>query len=599
MRLLRSVVGLGCLATAAPAQVSYQPQQPTEKLLILPLTVKAPADSVFSVAVMDVAREKLGSMAKYKIQVIPKPKLCEALKASDYTCDVLLDETQANQLGRFLSVNAYTTGTLDRGGGTITTTIRVRDIGSSGLAALFTVSAGNPGTAASVGEAIAQRLNTLVRAAEQARDCDEQRKKSQFPKALDAARKALAIEPNLPAAHICVATVYEAQHMPLDSLLAAYQRAAKGDSLNATAWENIAHLYQQKGDTLKAIDALIHELAGEPHNTQLRLGIAELLRQQKRYERAKATLDEGLTKSPNDQRLQDFRQRICIEGELYRCALDGFVEQVKNDPSKLGDSTVLKAALGAAQQLSDTQQLLFFSRAAVAHLPKSAAFWKALGSAYDLKGQKDSSVWAYKQSLKLDPTDVKASLLVARGIVEGTTYDTAQANKLKSDTAALRVLRTAFADRIDSAKAYIAPALSSPDSTDRLSAAVFALTAGSKLAQAGAYDRAYPWLDQLLQLVALRTPADTVGPRQQIRLQASFWYGVSSVASLSGPWTAMTKTKSCSDAKAINDRLARTKDALVFGARIHPPTANTMLQNVAKFEAVMPQVKKQFKCKNF
>jgi len=590
---------LVCIATAAPAQVSYQQQQPTEKLLVLPLMVKSPGDSAFSIAVMDVAREKLGQMARYKVQVIPKPKLCEALKASDYACDVLLDETQANQLGRFLSVNAYTTGTLERSGGPIATTVRVRDIGSSGLAALFSVSVSNPGTAASVGEAIAQRLNSLIRAAEQARECDEQRKKSQFPKALDAARKALATEPNLPAAHICVATVYEAQHMPLDSLVAAYQRAAKGDSLNATAWENIAHLYQQKGDTLKAIDALIHELAGEPHNTQLRLGIAELLRQQKRYPQAKGILDDGLAKNPNEQRLAEFRQRICIEGELWRCVLDGFVEQVKNDPSKAGDSTVLKAALGAAQQLSDTQQLLFFSHAAVAHFPKSAAFWKALGSAYDLKGQKDSSVWAYKQSLKLDPTDVKGSLLVARAIVEGTTYDTAQANRLKSDTAALRALRSAFADRIDSAKAYLAPAVSSSDSTDRLSAAVFMLTAGSKLAQAGAYDRAYPWLDQLLQLVAPRTPADTVGPRQQIRLQASFWYGVSSVASLSGPWTAMTKTKSCSDAKAISDRLARTKDALAFGARVHLPTANTMLQNVAKFEAVMPQVKKQFKCKNF
>ncbi len=599
MRLLRWVVGLVCIATAAPAQVSYQQQQPTEKLLVLPLMVKSPGDSAFSIAVMDVAREKLGQMARYKVQVIPKPKLCEALKASDYACDVLLDETQANQLGRFLSVNAYTTGTLERSGGPIATTVRVRDIGSSGLAALFSVSVSNPGTAASVGEAIAQRLNSLIRAAEQARECDEQRKKSQFPKALDAARKALATEPNLPAAHICVATVYEAQHMPLDSLVAAYQRAAKGDSLNATAWENIAHLYQQKGDTLKAIDALIHELAGEPHNTQLRLGIAELLRQQKRYPQAKGILDDGLAKNPNEQRLAEFRQRICIEGELWRCVLDGFVEQVKNDPSKAGDSTVLKAALGAAQQLSDTQQLLFFSHAAVAHFPKSAAFWKALGSAYDLKGQKDSSVWAYKQSLKLDPTDVKGSLLVARAIVEGTTYDTAQANRLKSDTAALRALRSAFADRIDSAKAYLAPAVSSSDSTDRLSAAVFMLTAGSKLAQAGAYDRAYPWLDQLLQLVAPRTPADTVGPRQQIRLQASFWYGVSSVASLSGPWTAMTKTKSCSDAKAISDRLARTKDALAFGARVHLPTANTMLQNVAKFEAVMPQVKKQFKCKNF
>jgi len=599
VRLLRWVVGLGCIATAAPAQVSYQPQQPTEKLLVLPLVVKTPADSAFSIAVMDVAREKLGSMAKYKIQVIPKAKLCEALKASDYTCDVLLDETQANQLGRFLSVNAYTSGTLERSGGTITAAIRVRDIGSSGLASLFTVSVSNPGTAVSVGEAIAQRLNNLVRAAEQARECEDQRKKSQFAKALDATRKALAIEPNLPAAQICIATVYEAQHMPLDSMLAAYQRATKGDSLNATAWENIAHIYQQKGDTVKAIDALIHELSGEPHNTQLRLGIVELLRQQRRYAQAKALLDDGLAKNPNEQRFIDSRQRICIEGELWRCTLDGFVQQIKNDSSKARDSTFLKAALGAAQQVADTQALLFFSRTAVASFPKSAAFWKALGSAYDLKGQKDSSVWAYKQSLKIDPSDVKGSLLVARGIVEGATYDTARANKLKSDTAALHAFRNAFADRIDSAKAYLAPALTSPDSSDRLSASVFMLTAGSKLAQAGAYDRAYPWLDQLLQLVASRTPADTVGPRQQIRLQASFWYGVSSVASLSGPYSAMVKSKSCTEAKAINDRLGRTKEALVFGARVHPPTANQMLQNVAKFEAVMPQVKKQFKCKNF
>ena len=599
MRLLRWVVGLGCVATAAPAQVSYQAQQPTQKLLVLPLTPKSAADSAFSIAVTDVAREKLAGMARYKVQVIPKPKLCEALKASDYPCDVLLDETQANQLGRFLSVNAYTIGTLERSGGTITATIRVRDIGSSGMAALFTLSASNPGTAPSVGEAIAQRLNNVVRAAEQARECEEQRKKSQFSKAVDAARKALAIEPNLPAAHICIATVYEAQHMPLDSLLAAYQRAAKGDSLNATAWENIAHVYQQKGDTLKAIDALTHELAGEPHNIQLRLGIAELLRQQKQYERAKAILDDGLAKNPNEQRFLEFRQRICIEGELWRCVLDGFAEQVRSDTAKLADTTLLKAALGAAQQISDTQQLLFFSRAAVRHFPKSAAFWKALGSAYDLKAQKDSSVWAYKQSLKIDPTDVKASLLVARGIVEGSTWDTAQANKLKSDTAGLRAWRSAFADRIDSAKAYLASALSSPDSTDRLSAAVFILTAGSKLAQAGAYDRAYPWLDQLLQLVALRTPADTVGPRQQIRLQASFWYGVSSVASLTGPYTAMVKSKNCTEAKAFDDRLVRTKDALIFGARVHPPTAKQMLENVAKFEAVMPQVKKQFKCKNF
>src|SRR3989475_9618534 len=192
---------MGCVATAAPAQVSYQAQQPTQKLLVLPLTPKSAADSVFSIAVTDVAREKLAGMARSRVQVIPKPKLCEALKASDYPCDVLLDETQANQLARFLTVNAYTTGTLERSGGTVTARIRVRDIGSSGMAALLSVPISTTTATAALGEAIAQRINTITRAAEQARECTDQRQKSQFARALDAARKALAIEPTLTAAH--------------------------------------------------------------------------------------------------------------------------------------------------------------------------------------------------------------------------------------------------------------------------------------------------------------------------------------------------------------------------------------------------------------
>jgi len=596
VRILRLVAGLVCIAASARAQLATQ--QPSIKVLVLPLTVKTPADSGVSIAVMDVAREKLGSMARYKVQVIPKPKLCEALAASDYACNVLLDETQANQLARFLNVNAYTTGALERSGNTPTATIRVRDIGSSGMAALFTVSSGNPGTAAAVGEAIAQRLNTVVRAAEQARDCNEQRSKSQFARALDAARKALAIEPNLPAAHICIATVYEAQHMGVDSQLAAYQRASKGDSLNATAWENIAHLYQQKGDTLKAIDALIHELAGEPQNAQLRLGIAELLRQQKQYTRAKTVLDEWLARNPGDQRATEFRLRICIEGELWRCVLDGFVETVKNDTSKLADSSVIKPALGAAQQVADTQQLLFFTHAAVRHFPKSAVFWKALGAAFDMKGQKDSSLWAYKQALALDPSDANGALLIAKTIVDATSYDTAHAPP-KADTAALRPYRNAFADKLDSARAYINKAAASPDSNLRITAAVILLNGGSKIAQTQAYDRALPWLEQDLQLVAPRTPADTVGPRQQIRRQASFWYGVSSVGPLFAQYSVMVKSKNCGEAKNVNDWIGRAKDALITGAPVHPPTANAMLQNISKLEAIMPQVKKQFKCKNF
>ena len=597
MRILPVFVGLSCIAAATPAQQTYQP--PAMKLLVLPLTAKTPTDSAMSVAVMDVAREKVGQMARSKVQVIPKPKLCEALKASDYPCDVLLDETQANQLARFLTVNAYTTGTLERVNGVLGASMRVRDIGSSGMAALVSVSSPNPGTAAALGEGIAQRLNNVAKAAEQARECTDARQKSQFPKAIDAARKALAIEPNLPAAHICIATVYEAQHMPLDSQLVAYQRAAKGDSLNATAWDNIAHIYQQKGDTLKAIDALIRELSGEPQNIQLRLGIAELLRQQRQFERAKALLDDWLSRNPQDQRAIEFRLRICVEGGLFRCELDGFVAQYTADTSKGADTVFLKVTLGAAQQVADTQQLLFFSHVAVHRFPKSAAFWKTLGAAFDMKGRRDSSLWAYKQSLAIDPNDMGSTLLVAKTIVDGTIYDTAQANKLKGDTVALRQFRAVFADRVDSARVFLDRALASSDSTQRLNALVIMLTGASKLAQAGAYDRAYPWLDQMLTVLAPKTPADTVGPRYQIRVQASFWYGLASLQTLGGPYTAMTKSKNCEQAKGINERIKRTKDAMDLGLRVSPQFVAQLEGGIVKYQEAMLKVKQAFKCKNF
>ena len=598
--------GLGLVASlmaaaAGSASAQLTTPQPTTRLLLLPLQAKTPADSAASIALMDAVREKVGASARYKAYVVPKAKLCEALKASDFTCDVLLDPSQASLLARFLNVNAYNTGTFERAGGTMTARVRIVDIGSSGYAFLITASTANPGTTAALAEQISQRLNAIIRAGELARECNDRRQKGQLSQALESARKALQIEPNLTAAHLCIGTIYEAQRMPIDSQLAAAERATKGDSVNATAWENVAHIWQMKGDTLKAIDAFIHELAGEPYNTNLRLGIAELLRQHKQYPRAVQILDEGLARSPGEQRFSDLKSRVCIEGELWRCVLDGFTAKVQADSSVLGDSSFLKAAIGAAQALPDTQRFLFFSRAAARHFAKSAAFWKTLGAAYVMTGKRDSSAWAYKNAIALDPNDVASALLVAQAIVEGTAYDTAQARQLQQskDTAGLQALRTAFALRLDSARTYLGRAAVSPDTALQINAAVILLQGGSKLSQAGAYDRAYPWLDQTLQLVNPSTSADTVGPRQQIRVQASFWYGLASVATLSAPYGEMVKSKSCTDAKAVHDRIVRTKDALILGSRVHAPTMNAMLQNLGRFEDQMPKVKQAFKCRNF
>jgi len=595
---LAALLMAGAAGTAS-AQLAVS--QPTEKLLVLPLAAAA-SDSATSIAVADAVRERIGQLAKYKAVIITKKQLCEVLAQSGFGCDGLLDPQQALQLARHLQVNAYVTGSLERSGNTLTARVRVVDIGGSGMAASFSVNNGNPGTAAALAEAIAQRLNTIVKVSEQTRECTASRQKGQFQRAIQAAQKALAIDPTSTGAHLCISTVYEAQRMPVDSMIAASKRALAGDSLNATALENIAHGYQQKGDTLKAIDAYILQLRGEPRNTGKRLGIAQLLRQMKQYQRAVELLDEGLAAVPGDPQMLELKTRTCIEGSLWRCAVAGLMAQAQQDSSLLKDTTVLKTAIGAAQQAPDTQALVWFTAAAVRNFPNSQSFLKARGAAFEMTGAVDSALVVYKRALALGGgSDVTLSLLIAKTIVDHATYDTARARVLTAskDSLSLRAMQQAFAAQVDSARPYLRPGLASSDSAQRLTAAVIMLTGGSKIAQAAAYDRSYVWLDTLLQVVAPRSPADTVGPRHQVRLNASFWFGLSSVLTLGKPYQDMVKSKNCEQAKSIHERLVRTRGALQYGQRVHPPTVAQMFGYLAQYEGQMPRVKQAFKCRNF
>ena len=197
---------------------------------------------------------------------------------------------------------------------------------------------------------------------------------------------------------------------------------------------------------------------------------------------------------------------------------------------------------------------------------------------------------------------------MAKAIVDASAIDSNAVKACRGDTACVSTVRMRLADHIDSVKTYLDRGLAAPDSGLRLNATVIMLTAGSKLAQAQAYGRAYPWLDQTLTLVAPRTPADTTGPRQQIRTQTSFWFGVSSTLSLAGPYGDMVKlindknapqARKCDAAKAINDRIQRTKDALIRGGRVAPRFAQQMLDLLGRYEDQLPNVKRAAKCTNF
>ncbi len=599
MRMLRLVAVLAvCAVASAPAQLAVT--QPTEKLLVLPLMVSSAADSATSIAVMDAARERLNSLARYKVLVVSKSKMCEALAASGFPCDGLMDARQAEQLARFLSVNSWTLGALSHNSSTLTAQIHVVS-GGSGFSSTFTVTGGPNGSPQPLSEAIAQRFNSIIRAAEFARTCTEQRARTNFQKALEEAHRGLAIEPSLPALQLCVASVYEAERLGPDSIIAAAVRAQKGDSLNGAAINLEANAWLQKGDTTRWLDALIKLTRSDIHNMNTALGVGTQFLLNKRYVKGVALMNEVLAANPGNPQVMDLKRRLCIEGEQWRCVLEMLGAQAKTDTAVLGDSVTLRMAIGAAQAISDTQNLLFWTRAAVKHFPNSTTYLKALAAGYELAGQHDSSLVVEIRALQLNPNDVNLSLLIAKAMVDRATFDTAAFKRCQAgkDSLCIRSMLTAFANKVDSARPYLRPGLAAADSGPRLTAAAIMLSAGSKLGQASNYDRAFPWLDTLLTLVAPRTPTDTLGPRRQIRVQASFWFGLSSVLMIGKPYQDMIKSKKCSEAKDINDRLQRARAALLLGGRVAPSVATQMLGFLGKYEANMPKVKQAFHCTNF
>ena len=606
MRVLRILAVLTAGAAGGLAAQLAAPQ-PTEKLLVLSLTVTNPADSAASIATMDAARARIISLARYKVNVIAKTKLCEVLQQSGFGCDVLITPQQAEQLAKALGINSYTGGVLTHTGNLYIAKVHIVS-GASGFASTFTIN--GAATPPALGEAIAQRLNNIVKAAESARNCNEQRSHNALDRALVEAHKAFVIEPNLAAAWICIATIWELKKQP-DSMVAAYHGALKGDSANTEAWGRLAQTLMQKGDTAGSIEVFTQMLAQNPGDKNLRLALANQQLQRKQYAGAMQLVSDGLKLSPGDQQLTETQKRIALDGaanasdaavkKTMSQALLGIMRQeATTDTAKLADTNNLKLAMGTAQGVNDTAQYLWWSRAAVRHYPKSVSFMKQFAGAYLLAGQTDSAIGVYRQVLAANPNDVQTSLLVAKTMVDAAVWDTAKSGPCQrakpQDTECLRRLREPFVAKINPARPLLGTGYAASDSALKLTAYVVGLTGGSKLAQAAAYDDAYVWLDQLLNEMG---PSGGAGPKEQIRAQASFWFGIASAVTLQEPYKHMVDHKSCDEAKTINERINRGIAAIDFGGRVAPSVAAQMRGIFGQYATNMPKVKQAFKCKNF
>jgi len=578
---IRRVALLAAVAAAAlaPQSVSAQLARRTsnERLLILQPIAGPSVDTGFARAAGDALRERMGTKFRLRLAVIAGATICEALEASGFeNCQVPNPADNAPALARFLQATAYMIGWLNRTGDSLELRMRFVDAAGSGLSGWQTTRVAGAATADDLARAVADGLDSFVRAAEFARECSERRQRGDGRGAIDRANRAFELYPNHPAAAMCLAFAFEVQQQPVDSIVAALRRAVAGDSLNGTAWEELGRRLRDKGDTVGALEAFWSQLRAEPTDGRLRVGVAAGLAAVGRHAEAMTVLDEGLAMNAGDLPMLQLKERVCLEGQLWACGLQALEAQYELDTTLAADTAFFGKTFGAAQSVPDTAAMVRWSARGVQLFPEYVAAWRARAATLKLVDQRDSAIAAYERILALDSSQVGSALAAAQYLLDSTlVIDTT----VPLDTARLlmaeRLLLFA-GSRIADTATHMAIALLFYNPAERI----------ARLQMKPHLPIASRYLEHALSF----------DKRGQLTGPANFFLGLSLFFQVTDLDTRVRETKSCELVDEEIAMVARAKAALEAGRQIAPPTANQLLGFVNQIQRALPTYKPAFRC---
>ncbi|OGU01042.1 MAG: hypothetical protein A2W29_02810 [Gemmatimonadetes bacterium RBG_16_66_8] len=572
------VVGGMVLPASAAAQARPQAQQVDRLMVLAPLPVD-PGDSAMAVAIADEFRSRVEGKTRRQMNVISKDRIGEALEASGFSREAMLDVSASEQLARFLQSDAYIVGRMERNSA-IAVHYHLVDLRRTGLSGWLHYTAPAGAVPKDVAEGLADQLDAQLKAASSARDCVDRRDSRDYSGAKSRARRAFEFVPNHLSAAMCLAIVHEALRDPVDSQIVALEMAVKGDSTSTRAWEMLGRQYQVKGDTLKAAEVFQKQLAADPSDARLRTGVAALLITQKQYDQARVLLDEGLKSHPEDVQALQLKVRACKDGSLWPCLLEANAALYELDSSLAGNAQFYLETFGAAQSANDTVAMLRWSGEAVSRIPDNVVFWRARAAALKTAGRDDSALVAYRRIAELDSKDIAAPLQIAEILMGRIVIDTA----VPLDTAGLR--------GIDELLARVAGLRSTPagapaDTGVWMNVAARYFQPGAQLVQKRvSFPLGTYWLEQSLKYDV----------RKQLASQANFFLGLAYFFQLGDLDARLRETKSCALVSEEAQLIAKAKAAMTAGASVQEATATQILQYLGQYEGLVPNYRQTFKC---
>jgi TolB-like protein len=132
-----------------------------------------------------------------------------------------------------------------------------------------------------------------------------------------AAMQALALQPNLPQAHLAMGYVYYHGRRDYAGALAQFATARASLPNDASAITAMAYIHRRQGNLLQAISELKQAVALDPRSSTLAGDLADTLAYLRRYPEASAANDRSLALNPDNVLAQAFQAAtLRMQGDL-------------------------------------------------------------------------------------------------------------------------------------------------------------------------------------------------------------------------------------------------------------------------------------------
>ncbi len=384
------------------------------------------ADSAPSVAIGDGARTRMEKVVGSQFRTLTRNEMNEALLTYGYPKDAILAALPLRSLAQSLTARALVTSSMTRdAGGRYTITSRMAGLNDdAGNVVVMTQAAGQ--SLADLGGKVADGFQPAVKSWDDAKACVDQSKNAP-EKAVQSAKKAIAVLPDHGLANLCLAQLALGRGKKADSAEAVgyLKTAVKGDPLSLNAWTLLAAGYEVGGDTTATVDALLKMLSIAPTNQPLRDLVFKKLLAYGRVEAAERVADEGLQLDPSNVELLDLRANARIFRENYSGALDD-LEQIIALDSTRADTTFYVKYLVTAGVKPDTARLVQWSSRATQKFPDNLTLIKQAAGAFSQVGLPDSLLRVLGQLQPLDSAAaVGFALQEAKNQQDAKAYDKA------------------------------------------------------------------------------------------------------------------------------------------------------------------------------